>query len=424
MQANAVETICSNSNVVLLAPTGTGKTLSFLLPLAKRINTQDDMVQAMILSPTRELAIQTYNVLRAMNAPVRVSCVYGGRPAMDEHRQIKASSPQVIIGTPGRILDHLEKGNFSVACLSCLVVDEFDKMLELKFQDELYDIVGRLTAVTDNILVSATDAEDIRRFPPFERRSPVVLNYLENQAAALPASIRHYIVASPIKDKLETLAQLLRTFNGEPAVVFVNYREAVERVGAFLKEQGFTCALFHGGLEQDEREKSLYIFMGGAANVLVSTDLSARGLDMRMLRHVVHYHLPLRQEDYMHRCGRTGRWEDEGDAFLILGPDEQVPGYPQIAFEDYSLRPPFPAPQRPQWTTVYIGKGKRDRISRGDVVGFLCKQGGARADEIGRIDVRERYTYVSLKRQRCRQIMQQCANEKIKKQRTRIEEIK
>ena len=423
MQVNAVEAIRQNTHVVLLAPTGTGKTLSFLLPLLEQVSQEDELPQSLILSPTRELATQTYNVLCKMNTGLRVSCVHGGRPAMEEHRQMASSRPQVIIGTPGRILDHIGKGNFSTSHIRRLVIDEFDKMLELKFQDELNDIIRQLPCISGCVLVSATDAADIRHFPPFERQHPVTLNYLGHDETSLPDSIRHYFVHSPLKDKLDTLSQLLRTFNGEPAVVFVNFREAVERVGAFLKGQGFTCALFHGGLEQEERDRALYLFMGSAANVLVSTDLSARGLDMRTLRHVVHYHLPLRQEDYLHRCGRTGRWEDEGEAFLILGPDESLPDYPHVTFTELQLQPPFPAPRRPEWVTLYIGKGKRDKISRGDVVGFLCKQGGAKADDIGRIDVKERYTYVSVRRHCSRQIMLQCANEKIKKQRTRIEEV-
>ena len=274
MQVNAVEAIRQNTHVVLLAPTGTGKTLSFLLPLLEQVSQEDELPQSLILSPTRELATQTYNVLCKMNTGLRVSCVHGGRPAMEEHRQMASSRPQVIIGTPGRILDHIGKGNFSTSHIRRLVIDEFDKMLELKFQDELNDIIRQLPCISGCVLVSATDAADIRHFPPFERQHPVTLNYLGHDETSLPDSIRHYFVHSPLKDKLDTLSQLLRTFNGEPAVVFVNFREAVERVGAFLKGQGFTCALFHGGLEQEERDRALYLFMGSAANVLESTDLT------------------------------------------------------------------------------------------------------------------------------------------------------
>ena len=421
MQFNAVETIRNNKNVVLLSPTGTGKTLAFLLPLLEKLNPQEDLPQAVILSPTRELAKQTHAVLVKMKSPFRVSCVYGGRPAMEEHRQMSRLKPQMVIGTPGRVLDHIDKANFAVDKVQFLVIDEFDKMLELKFQAELSAIIERLPSVSSNVLVSATNSDAIRQFGPFVKHHPVVLNYLGENKESLPPSIQHYIVHSPVKDKLETLCHLLRSLRGESAVVFVNYREAAERVGAYLKGQGFVCSVFHGGLEQDKRERVLFLFAGGAANVLVSTDLSARGLDIRSLRHIVHYHLPVHPEDYLHRCGRTGRWDDDGDSFLLLGPEETIPEYANVSFAELTLKSPVPAPQLPLWQTIYIGKGKRDKISRGDVVGFLCKQGGAKADDIGRIDVRERYTYVSVKRSRCRQIMSQCANEKIKKQKTCIE---
>ena len=421
MQFNAVETIRNNKNVVLLSPTGTGKTLAFLLPLLEKLNPQEDLPQAVILSPTRELAKQTHAVLMKMKSLFRVSCVYGGRPAMEEHRQMSRLKPQMVIGTPGRVLDHIDKANFAVDKVQFLVIDEFDKMLELKFQAELSAIIERLPSVSSNVLVSATNSDAIRQFGPFVKHHPVVLNYLGENKESLPPSIQHYIVHSPVKDKLETLCHLLRSLRGESAVVFVNYREAAERVGAYLKGQGFVCSVFHGGLEQDKRERALFLFAGGAANVLVSTDLSARGLDIRSLRHIVHYHLPVHPEDYLHRCGRTGRWDDDGDSFLLLGPEETIPEYANVSFAELTLKSPVPAPQLPLWQTIYIGKGKRDKISRGDVVGFLCKQGGAKADDIGRIDVRERYTYVSVKRSRCKQIMSQCANEKIKKQKTCIE---
>ena len=424
MQKNAIETILANENVVLLAPTGSGKTLAFLLPLIEKVSADDDNPQAVILSPTRELAQQTYHVLRKISPRLRVSCLYGGRPAMEEHRKMNVLKPQVIVGTPGRVLDHMEKENFPVGFIKSLVIDEFDKMLELKFQEELFSIMRGLPALKSHILVSATDSEEIGSFPAFERNTPVYLNYLEGKGKALPASIAHYMVKSPQKDKLETLRLLLGKLGGEPAVVFVGYRDAVVRVGDFLRGQGFFVSLFHGGLEQDEREHALSLFSCGVTNVLVSTDLSARGLDISTLRNVVHYHLPARSEDYMHRCGRTGRWENEGNSFLILGPEETMSAIPHVSFKEYKLQPPFSAPVVPEWSMLYIGKGKRDKVGKGDVVGFLCKKGGAKAEEIGVIEIRERYTYVSVKRARIRQIVELCRDEKIKNMSTKVELVR
>jgi len=424
MQRNAVSVITANADTVLLAPTGTGKTLAFLLPLVSALDSEKAEPQALVLSPTRELAEQTFSVFTRMGTPLRACCLHGGRPAMDEHRQLNNIQPQLIVGTPGRINDHLDKGNFAADGIRMLVIDEFDKMLELKFQDELGRIVRRLTGVRRSVLVSATDAPEIPAFMGLTRRRPVVLDYLSPSSSRQKARITHYIVRSPQRDKLETLRMLLSKFGQQQAVVFVGYRESVDRVGQFLRGQGYSVSLFHGGMEQRERERSLYLFAGGAANVLVSTDLSARGLDIPTLRHVVHYHQPARPEDYLHRCGRTGRWDQNGDSYLILAPGETEPQYEGVDFEEYDLRPPYAPPAPSKWASVYIGKGRKDKLSKGDVVGFLCKQGGARRDDIGRIDMGEHWAYVAVLRSRVRQIISQCQGEKIKKLSTKIELMK
>ena len=423
MQQNAVELISHNMNAVLLAPTGSGKTLAFLLPLADSIRTDNDDVQAIVLSPTRELALQTMTVLTAMKTGIRATCCYGGRPAMEEHRKIAALRPQVIIGTPGRLNDHIDKGNFSTQGVRMLVVDEFDKMFELKFQDEVENLLGKVPQKRRCVLVSATDMEEIPEFAGFSHKVPAVLNWLEGDHGNVAEGISHFVVRSEQKDKLETLDHLLRTLGHEQAVVFVNYREAVERTGNWLREEGHSVSLFHGGLEQDDREAALALFRSGSVNVLVSTELSARGIDVPTLQNVIHYHLPANRESYIHRCGRTGRWENGGKSFVIVGPEESAPQYEGVEFADYVPKPPYPAPAKPEWTMLYIGRGKRDKLSKGDIVGFLCKTGGLKASDIGMIDVRERYAHVAVRSSMVKQTLHNIAGEKIKKMSTKIETI-
>ena len=424
MQQNAVQLVRSNQNAVLLAPTGSGKTLAFLLPLVESIRTDCDEVQTVILSPTRELALQTMTVLTAMRTGVRAMACYGGRPAMEEHRKMAALHPQIIIGTPGRLNDHIDKGNFDATTVKTLVVDEFDKMFELKFQDEVEQLLGKLPGRQRCILVSATDMDEIPRFVAFRHHPPAVLNWLEGDHGSVAEGISHHIVRADQKDKLDTLDHLLRQIGMEQTVVFVNYREAVERIGERLRKEGHSVSLFHGGLEQQEREAALGLFRSGSANVLVSTELSARGIDVPTLQNVVHYHLPMNYEAYIHRCGRTGRWEASGRSFVIVGPEEVVPTYEGVEFADYALQPPFPAPAKPQWAMLYIGRGKRDKLSKGDIVGFLCKTGGLKAADIGMIDVRERYAYVAVRTNVLKQTLRNVAGEKIKKMGTKIEELK
>lgn len=423
MQQNAVEIVRNNRNAVLLAPTGSGKTLAFLLPLVESIDANQDEVQAIILSPTRELALQTMTVLTAMRTGIRAMACYGGRPAMDEHRKMAALHPQIIIGTPGRLNDHIDKGNFKAQSVRTLVVDEFDKMFELKFQDEVESLLSKLPARQRCILVSATDMEEIPRFVAFRHHPPAVLNWLEGNHGSVAEGISHFIVRSEQKDKLQTVDHLLRQIGRQQTVVFVNYREAVDRIGQWLRAEGHSVSLFHGGLEQPEREAALGLFRSGSANVLVSTELSARGIDVPTLQNVVHYHLPMNYEAYIHRCGRTGRWEAEGRSFVIVGPEEETPEYDGVEWADYSLTPPFPAPAKPEWAMLYIGRGKKDKLSKGDIVGFLCKTGGLKAADIGMIDVRERYAYVAVRTNILNQTLRNVAGEKIKKMATKIEMV-
>jgi superfamily II DNA/RNA helicase len=242
-----------------------------------------------------------------------------------------------------------------------------------------------------------------------------------------------YEVHSPKKDKLDTLRQLLLSFGDESTIVFLNYRDAVERVNGYLREQGFTTSCFHGGLEQRQREDALYRFSNGSANVLVSTDLASRGLDIPDISNIVHYHLPESEEGYIHRVGRTARWDAKGRAFFILNSEEHIPEYVEgnieeyvegtldesVATESQQTRPPLP-----RMKTLYIGKGKKDKISKGDIVGFLCKSGGLKSDEIGRIDVKDRYAYVAVRREKAKQVLRQVQGEKIKGIKTIIEQVK
>lgn len=444
MQEQAVALIENNRNVVLLAPTGTGKTLAFLLPLIKQIDTTSSDVQALILSPTRELAMQTGDVLTRMKTPVRHLCVYGGRPAMDEHRRLKTVEPQIVIGTPGRLLDHIQKGNLSTASIRTVVVDEFDKIFEMKFLGEVEAVFDMLRNLERCILVSATDMDAIPEFVGFRHAVPATLNWLAPHLATA-GGIRHFLVRSPQKDKLQTLDALLRCcqsdlsdLSAQPAqsrgglpcppaesspqaIVFVNHRESAERVYAFLRTNGHSAIVFHGGMEQKDRERTLALFLSGGICTLVSTDLAARGLDVPTLQNVVHYHLPLSPEDYIHRCGRTGRWQRGGRSFLLLGPEEQPLQISGIEFEEYPLPATLPAPAKPQWTTLYIGRGKKDKLSKGDVVGFLCKAGGISVQQIGTISLQPHCTYAAVRRPVVKHVLHQIAGQKIKKMNTIIE---
>ena len=426
MQQHTAEAImCSDGDVVLLSPTGTGKTLAYLLPLVQQLDASSDDVQALVVVPGRELALQSNTVLRDMGSGIRSASCYGGRATMDEHRKLKEVKPQVIFGTPGRLNDHLDKENINRYHIRWLVIDEFDKCLAMGFHQEMQKLIKSLPALQRRILLSATNAEQIPQFVNMAKKGTLVDFLPEEEQTSERVTL--YEVKSPQKDKLETLRNLLLGFGDESSIVFLNYRDSVERVNNYLTEQGFVTSFFHGGLEQKQREAALYRFSNGSANVLVATDLASRGLDIPDIQNIIHYHMPESEEGYIHRVGRTARWDKQGRAFFITGPEEHIPEYVEGNIEEYSL-PSLPREGQgvslPRMATLYIGKGKKDKVSKGDIVGFLCKKGGLQADEIGRIDVNDRYTYVAVKREKLQQVIRQTQGEKIKGIKTIVEPVR
>lgn len=422
MQKEATQAVLrTNNDVVILSPTGSGKTLAYLLPLVQLIDASVPTVQAVVIVPGRELALQSATVLKDMGCGLRACACYGGRAAMDEHRVLRQVQPHIVFATPGRLLDHIEKENILTTGIRYLVIDEFDKCLEMGFLNEMNAIINRLSNVQRRILISATDAESIPHFVNMGRTTRMDYLIEEEQVSD---RVNVYQVISPVKDKLETLRNLLCELGEESSIVFLNYRESVERVADYLQEQGFTLSYFHGGLEQRQREDALYKFSNASANVLVSTDLASRGLDIPSINNIIHYHLPESEQGYIHRVGRTARWDKLGKTFFILNQEESIPDYIDAEPTLHTIPTDLPAPPKPKMVTLYIGKGKKDKLSKGDIVGFLCKKGGLKGTEIGRISVEDRFTYVAIDRAQLRSVLRNVQGEKIKGVKTIIEEVR
>lgn len=421
MQEASIDTWREGKDLILLSPTGSGKTLAYLLPLLESLKPGIKGVQAVVLVPSRELALQIDQVFKSMNTPYKAMSCYGGRPAMEEHRTMKGIEPSLIIGTPGRMNDHLSKQNFDASTVRTLIIDEFDKCLEFGFQEEMATVIGQLPELERRFLLSATDSEEIPQFAGMNHTTK--LSFL-NEEETISERIHIYKVLSPIKDKLETLCKLLCTFGNKSTLVFCNHRESVERVGKYLQSQKFPCGVFHGGMEQEDRERSLYKFRNGSCHVLISTDLAARGLDIPDIDNIVHYHLPIQEDGYIHRNGRTARWEAEGNSYIILHGEETLPAYILEEPETFILPEVTPKPSQPEFVTLYIGKGKKDKINKIDIVGFLSKKGQLTKDEVGRIDVKDHYAFAAISRKKAKQTLSLIRNEKIKGVKTIIEEAK
>ena len=426
MQNEAYDAILhSRNDVVVLSPTGSGKTLAYLMPLVQLVDADSDEVQAVVITPGRELALQSAEVLKSMGSGLRGMACYGGRPTMDEHRVLRQVKPQIIFGTPGRLNDHLEKRNILADDIEYLVIDEFDKCLEMGFQDEMSALIDKVQNVDRHFLLSATKAEEIPHFLRRDKKAKVTnISYLDSEEQ-VPDRIGIYQVNSPEKDKLESLKQLLLSLGDQSTIVFLNYRQSVERTDDFLRQQGFATSAFHGGLEQQEREDALYKFSNGSANVFVSTDLGSRGLDIPDIDNIIHYHIPETEDNYIHRVGRTARWDKQGRAFFLLSPGEHLPEYVDSEVRIYEIPDTTGMkPSEAKMATVYIGKGKKDKISKGDIVGFICKNANLQGKEIGKIDVKDRYSYVAVPRKKLRQVINSCKGVKIKGIRTVVEEVR
>ena len=402
------------SNIVLLAPTGSGKTVAFLLPLLHQLNAKTTGVQALILVPSRELALQIEQVFRSMGTGFKVNCCYGGHPMKTERNNF-SEPPAVLIGTPGRIAAHLRRGSFEPESIHLLVLDEFDKSLELGFSDEMSYIIGLLPKIKKRILTSATQAIEIPEFSGV--KNPVTLNYLteENRPNIVLKAVR-----ATENDKLEILIKLICHLGHEPTLVFCNHREAVDRISEILTEEGVIHDTFHGGLEQDERERALLKFRNGSHQILITTDLAARGLDIPEIKNIIHYQGANTEEGFIHRNGRTARMNAFGTSWLVLAEKESVPDFLSAQPEFVNLPEQIRLPEPPQWITLYIGAGKKDKISKTDIVGFLIQKGNLTKEEIGLITILDNASFVAINRVKARQTVAAIKDEKVKNQKVRI----
>lgn len=418
MQKQMLETAQRPHDIILLSPTGTGKTLAFLLPVLQRIDPRAAGVQALVLVPSRELALQIESVLRKIAAGIKIVCCYGGHSVREESKSL-AVAPALIVGTPGRIADHLRRGRLSLDTLDTLVLDEFDKCLALGFHDEMKEIIAPLKEVKKKILTSATDSESLPAFTALRR--PVKRDFLGSKRSEenINERLSLYRIDSPEKDKLDTLLVLLRNLKPGLTLIFCNQRESVERVQQFLTDRSIIAEAFHGGMEQADRERALCKFRNHSSYICVSTDLAARGLDIPEVKYIIHYHLPVDLESFTHRNGRTARMHAEGEAFMIVGPTEQLPEYARQATA-FRLDPTANLLQTPPMATLHFAAGKKEKISKGDIVGFLTQKGGLTADEIGLIEVKDHYCYVAVARDKAHETLHRLRDEKIKGKKVKI----
>lgn len=415
MQQTALEATKKGADLVVLAPTGSGKTLAFLLPVLHRLAKDKKGVQCLILVPSRELALQIEQVFKQMGTGFKVNCCYGGHPIKTERNNLE-QAPAVLIGTPGRIAYHLRHQNFDESTITTLVLDEFDKALEFGFTEDMSYIIGQLLSLTQRILTSATAMAEIPDFTGLKQA--ITIDFLKDVQIVPDLLLKKVLTTA--EDKLATLFQLICKIGSSTTLIFCNHRETVDRISDLLIDQDLAHDIFHGGMEQDERERALLKFRNGSIKILITTDLAARGLDIPEVEYIIHYQLPYTEEAFLHRNGRTARMQAKGTAYLILADDEKYP-FLKADIETESLKGTYPLPQDSIWQTLYISAGKKDKVNKIDIVGLLLKKGGLQKEDVGLIEVKDQAAYVAIKRKLVPQVLKKLANEKIKNKKVKIE---
>lgn len=411
MQEEAKLAIQSAPHVVLLSPTGTGKTLAFMLPLIEVLEVKCTEVQMLIVVPSRELAIQIEQVTREMGTGYKTNAFYGGRNFSKDRMDLN-HPPAILIGTPGRIADHLRRQTFPTRQIKTIVLDEFDKSLEIGFETDMADIMEAIPGFERKILTSATCKVDIPSFVGL--CNPVYVDYLSTKIQEL--TIR--TINSPEKDKLETLVNALSHFGGQRGIIFCNFKESIGRVSDFLTEKNIGHGTFYGGMEQRDRERALIKFRNGTHNIIVATDLASRGLDIPELDFILHYHLPPRSQEFIHRNGRTARMHAEGTAYILKWEHEDLPYF--IAKTEIETLKKKPLPANSEWETLFVSGGRKDKISKGDIAGLFIKQGKLENTNLGNIELKHDCAFVAVHKKKVNDLLQLVDNSKLKNKKVRV----
>jgi len=411
MQEEAFLSISSIANTVLLSPTGTGKTLAFLLPTINELSSKCDNVQLLILVPSRELAIQIEQVVRQIGSGFKANAVYGGRPFSKDKIEL-AHAPAILIGTPGRVADHLRRDTFLVEDIKTLVLDEFDKSLEIGFEKEMSAILARLPNIKKRILTSATQDIEIPRFVGLENE--IIIDYLDTKISNLVVKK----VISPDKNKLQTLVYLLLYKGNKPGIVFCNFKDTIQYVSDFLDSNTIPHGCFYGGMEQIDRERALIKFRNGTHQIIIATDLAARGLDIPELNYIIHYQLPLKAEEFTHRNGRTARMNAQGTAYVLQWENEYLPEF--ITTSEIEKLSSKQVRIKSEWSTLFISGGRKDKISKGDIAGLFFKQGNLERNELGIIELKQDCAFVAVAKEKAQVIVDKVNNMRIKKRKVRV----
>lgn len=419
LQKAMLEKTQTDQDIILLSATGSGKTLAFLLPLTRDLDPTLRQSQALIIAPSRELAMQIENVFRGLQSGISVTCCYGGHKREIEENNLSAA-PAIIIGTPGRLADHLRRGNIDPTAIQTLILDEFDKCLELGFTDEITFIHESLKALTRKWMISATLPE--QRPTGFFIDSMNTLDFRTPEDETDPSRLEYKLLEfGGDMSRLEAAFELICTLGGRSSILFCNQRDHVEALYQYLKDKGLDLAYYHGAMEQRDRDSALNRFRNGTVNLLITTDLASRGLDISQIRYIIHYQLPESEQVYIHRNGRTARVDRSGASIVLLSPDQYLPPYMDPEMEKIQLNREAPLPAKSKWITLYVAAGKKNKVGKIDIVGFLTKTGGLKKEDVGLIEVKDFSAFVAINRHKASKMLATIQDQRLKNKKVKIE---
>ena len=421
IQAASLPLALAGHDLIAQGQTGSGKTAAFALALLARLNPRRFAVQALVLCPTRELADQVTQELRRLARAednLKVLTLCGGATMRPQLASLEHGA-HVVVGTPGRILDHLERGSLRLDALNTLVLDEADRMLDMGFFDDIARVAGRCPKERQTLLFSATYPEGIARLSAALLRAP---REVRLRAAPAAAQIRQRFYQVGESERLHAVSLLLAHHRPVSTLAFCNTRRQCHDLVQVLRAQGFVALELHGDLDQRDREQVMVRFANRSCSVLVATDLAARGLDIPQLEAVINVDITPDVATHTHRIGRTGRADETGWAFslasmdemALVGQIEQAGGFSSEWHALHTLTPAGGGPLRPPMATLQILGGRKEKIRAGDVLGALTKDLGFAAAQVGKISVNEFSTYVAVERGIAAQVLRRLSGGKIK----------
>jgi ATP-dependent RNA helicase DeaD len=423
VQAKAIPSALEKNDLIVKAQTGSGKTAAYAIPICELIEWLENKPQALILTPTRELAVQVkedfMNIGRFKR--VKVAVIYGGHPFSIEKAELKQKT-HVVVGTPGRVMNHIKKGTLALNKMNYLVIDEADRMLDMGFICQVEAIIKELPGERMTMLFSATMPDEVKSISSNYMRNPIHIDVSE--AGIMPADINHSLYITNEEDKFELLTDVTIIENPDSCIIFCSTKDRVDMVCDCLDDLGYSCNKIHGGMEQSDRLSAMMRFKGGEYRYLIATDVAARGIDIENVSLVINYDIPLDEENYVHRTGRTGRAGQKGKAISFVAPTqtrylhdiEELIGFKiqkitkPTKEEVFNQKSSFhekmnTAPQIKKMKSDQLNKeimklrfngGKKKKLRATNFVGVISNLKGVKAEDIGIITIQDTLTYVEI----------------------------